>query len=46
MLHGGRPREVFKILTNLNTQDVKTRSPMDLKQTQNKILYSMQEGVN
>lgn len=46
MLHGGRPREVFKILTNLNIQDVKTRSPMDLRKIQNKILYSMQDGVN
>jgi len=45
-LHGGRPIEVFEILGRLNRQDVETRNPLDLRQTQNDILHSMQKGVN
>ena len=45
MLHGGRPREVFKILTDLNSQDVRTRNPMDLSQTQSNILHKMEKTI-
>ena len=44
-LHGGRPREVFKILTDLNSQDVRTRNPMDLSQTQSNILHKMEKTI-